>query len=277
MKKIFGIVLFLCFFTINAFAIDVWDNRQTVTVTWDASTGATSYKVWIKAIEPDGVPALYRSGITTLETSVTFQPGKWVVGVQSKNDAGESDIAWSNNPAYTYQGKTYAVNYQPPVIPPVIPPIPSGIKIIVAGDLLPNLIVNGNFDGTFTGGIGQGWTKATDGGNYSFASDAGRSGGFSQKMTVVQKTSWGFFLAQPVTLTLNKTYSVFFWYKAAGGSLSAAVCNDQHTQVVIDQSLPDTAGQWAFASFDFVYSKNWDKILFPSFSIPFSNTFLVAS
>jgi hypothetical protein len=255
MKKII-LVLVLVLWAGVANAIDIWDTRPTVTIAWDAVTGATSYKVWVKATEPEGVSGL-RGEYTVTQAQLTFTEGKWLFGVSAKNAVGESGIAWSDNPAYTYLGKTYGINY---VAPGIIPAIPSGLKLV--SDITPpiqevNLILNGDFEFNYVNGVAENWRAITDGGTYSFSVDTGHDGGLAQKMVVTAKNTWGMFYAQAPAFVLNQWYTVSFWYKTtAGGNFWTAVCNDPHTATVSDRGLPDTAGGWVFYTFDFQWTNS---------------------
>ena len=80
--------------------------------------------------------------------------------------------------------------------------------------------------------------------NASFSSDTGYQG-FSQRINVEDKGSWGIFIFQEADLSAGKEYQWSFWYRTDGGtSLSAQVAGDGLSEVFHEMEIPGTFGQW---------------------------------
>lgn len=128
--------IFLLIFLIGtAPAVDQWKTANSITVSWDPVTTAEDgsplpasssivYKVFIKKIMPPGSAPVEAASVPTTKATVTFrEEGKYLIGVQAlrmevDTVVGSSIIAWSDDPAYVLDGKTFGAIYYLAPAPP---------------------------------------------------------------------------------------------------------------------------------------------------------------
>ena len=113
MKKLL-LIAFLVFGLAFVVSAQVWHPVNQVTVGWDAANLATSYKVFIKAV--DGTIEKEVGATADLTCTVTFQDeGRYFLGVQSVREVdGEifhSEISWSDNPEVCSGSQSFGAIY----------------------------------------------------------------------------------------------------------------------------------------------------------------------
>jgi len=116
MKKFIVLILFIILisFPIISYSAD-WESKEVttevgytskfITIEWDISSRATSYKIRIKHVERD----VYGPIITTSDPQYTFQlprTGHYIFEVKGVNEYGEAPWSVSDN-VYTYSNPMY--------------------------------------------------------------------------------------------------------------------------------------------------------------------------
>ena len=113
MKKLL-LIAFLVFGLAFVVSAQVWHPVNQVTVGWDAANLATSYKVFIKAV--DGTNIVEVGATSELTYTITFQnEGRYFLGVQSVREVDEeifhSVIVWSDNSEVCANGESFGAIY----------------------------------------------------------------------------------------------------------------------------------------------------------------------
>ena len=113
MKRLFLVALLVFGLSFVASA-QTWHPVNQVTLGWDAANLATSYKVFIKAV--DGTNVVEVGATSELTYTITFQnEGRYFLGVQSVREVdGEtfySVIAWSDNSEVCFNNEAFGAIY----------------------------------------------------------------------------------------------------------------------------------------------------------------------
>ena len=113
MKRLFLVALLVFGLSFVASA-QTWHPVNQVTLGWDAANLATSYKVFIKAV--DGTNVVEVGATSDLTYTITFQDeGRYFLGVQSvRKIDGEtfySVIVWSDNSEVCANGESFGAIY----------------------------------------------------------------------------------------------------------------------------------------------------------------------
>ena len=113
MKKLF-LIVFLVLGLSFVVSAQVWHPVNQVTMGWNAANLATSYKVFIKAV--DGTNIVEVGATSELTYTITFQDeGRYFLGVQSVREInGEifhSVIAWSDNSEVCFNNEAFGAIY----------------------------------------------------------------------------------------------------------------------------------------------------------------------